>query len=972
MTIDLRVHELLEELHDSGRTPEEVCSDFPELLPEVRERWWRIRRLEAELDTLFPPEREIAARETSEAPGGADLPHIAGYEVEALLGRGGMGVVFRARHLRLNRVVAIKMAISGSYAAPQERDRFQREAEAVAALRHPHVVQIYDVGDAEGRPYYAMEFVAGGSLAARAKPATPREAAALVIPLAEAMQAAHDAGIIHRDLKPANILLEEDGTPKIGDFGLSHRIDDNSRLTLNGAVIGTPNYMAPEQAAGDPESVAPAVDVYALGAILYELLTAQPPFRGKTPAETVRHVVASDPMPPTSLNPKVPRDLEIVCLKCLSKDSARRYSSAERLGADLRRFLDGEAIEAKPEGRAARMWRRIRRSPGWYAMLGCIVLLAGALAGVGVWIAADRADAGRRSAAEAAANEGAAMGDLREMALAMNRAAWVEARGAFQRAEGRLSARGSARVRTALDQARRDLDLVARLESIRMGRARSVDGLFDHAGADDAFCREFRRYGFGGPEVVPELVAPRIAGSDARRALLDALDDWPIPRSDAARKMWALRVARLVVGQKSGWIGDARDPELRKNRPALERLIATAPIDDQPVPLLLAIADDLRAAGGDPLPFLQKVQRARPGDFWANLAIGSALGRAKKHSEAVRYYQSALALRPDTAVSYNNVGSSLTNSGSFHEAIAYFRAALKLDPTAAITIYNLGYDLRATSQLDESIALFRSAVVRSPGSALLHAGFGDSLAAASRPAEALSEYRQAVELDPELLMAQPSLRTTFLRLLPPEEARVAWRRAIDAAPDTIGARDGYAEFCLFLGREDDYREERRALLERFGEVDEPQTAERIGRACLLRPLSLDEAEKAVALIDRALADRPSPPPAWARPYFLVAKALGEYRRGRFSSAITILSGDAARVLGPSPLLVTAMAQQRLGQEDAARKSLTAAVKAYDWNARADNREAWIYHALRREAEVTVQAADVGGESHTGTEGKKLP
>lgn len=972
MTIDLRVHELLEELHDSGRTPEEVCSDFPELLPEVRERWGRVRRLEAELNTWFPPEREIIAREASAARATPDLPRVAGYEVEALLGRGGMGVVFRARHVRLNRVVAIKMAIAGSYAAPQERDRFQREAEAVAALRHPHVVQVYDVGDAEGRPYYAMEFVAGGSLAARAKPGPPREAASLVMPLAGAMQAAHDAGIIHRDLKPANILLEEDGTPKIGDFGLSRRIDDDSRLTLNGAVIGTPNYMAPEQATGDPDGVGPAVDVYALGAILYELLTGQPPFRGSTPAETVRHVVASDPVPPTSLNPKVPRDLEIVCLKCLSKDSARRYPSAERLGADLRRFLDGEAIEAKPEGRAARMWRRIRRSPGWYAMLGCVVLLAGALVGVGVWIAADRAQSGRRSAAEAAANERAAMGDLREMALAMDRTAWAEARAAFQRAEGRLAGRGSAGVRAALDLARRDLDLVACLEAIRMGRARSVDGLFDDAGADDAFGREFRRYGFGGPEVAPEVVAPRIARSDARKALLDALDDWPIPRSGAAHKRWALRVARLVAGQKSGWVGDARDTELRGSRPALERLIATAPVDDQPVPLLLAIAEGFRAAGGDPIPFLQKIQRARPGDFWANLALGSALGRAERHSEAVRYYQSALALRPDAAVSYNNVGSSLTDSGNPGEAIAYFRAALKLDPTAATPTYNLGYNLRSTGQLDESIALFRSAVARDPGSALLHAGFGDSLAAASRPAEALSEYRRAIELDSKLLIAQPSLRTTFLRLLPPEEARAAWRQAIDAAPDTIGARDGYAEFCLFLGHEDDYREERRALLERFGGVDEPQAAERIGRACLLRPLSPDEAERAAAMIDRALADRPSPPPAWARPYFLVAKALGEYRRRRFSSAITILSGDAASVLGPCPLLIRAMAQQRLGQEDAARKSFTDAVEAHDWDARADNREAWLYHILKREAEATVQGKGLPGTESRGQETAQGP
>ncbi|WP_165223484.1 protein kinase domain-containing protein [Aquisphaera insulae] len=962
MATDLRVSELLEELHDTGRTPEEVCSDFPELLPEVRDRWRRVRRLEAELDSWFPPERESPSREASTAEGPPDLPAVAGYELEALLGRGGMGVVFRARHVRLNRPVAIKMAIAGAYASPRERDRFQREAEAVAALRHPHVVQIYDVGDAEGRPYYAMEFVAGGSLAAREKPTGPREAAALVLTLAGAMQAAHAAGIIHRDLKPANILLETDGTPKVGDFGLSCRIDDASGLTLNGAVIGTPNYMAPEQAAGDPDGVGPAVDIYALGGILYELLTGQPPFRGKTPAETIRQVVAQDPAPPTSLNPKVPRDLEIICLKCLSKDPALRYASAERLGADLRRFLDGEAIEAKAEGRAARVWRRVRRSPGWYAMFGGVLLLAGALAGAGLWIVVDRAEAARRAAVEVADDEHAARDDLREMARAMERAGWAEARAAFGRAEGRLSGRGTGEIHAAVERARRDLELVARLDAVRMNRARSIGGSFDDAGADEAYAREFRRFGFGGPEEAPEVVAARVARSDARYAVLDALDDWPVSRADAGRKAWALHVARLVVGQDAGWIGDARDPELRRGRGSLERLVATAPVADQPVPLLLAIAGDLRAAGGDSLDFLEKIQRARPGDFWANLALGSALNRAGRHAEAIRYHQSALSLRPDTAVSCNNLGSSLTACGRPGEAIEYFRASLRIDPTAAIPIYNLAYNLRHTGRLDESIALLRSAAERDPDSALLHAGFGDSLAAASRAEEAMGEYRRAIELDPRLLIAQPTLRTTFLRLLPPEEARATWRKAIDAAPDTILARDGYAEFCLFLGHEGDYREERNALLERFGRVDEPQAAERIGRACLLLPLPPAEAERAVALIERALAGRPSPPPVWTRPYFLLARALGEYRRGRFSEAVPLLDGEAATVLGPCPLLIKAMAQKRLGQDDAALRSLTAAVRGHDWDlARADNREAWIYHILRREAEATIRGHGSGGD-----------
>ena len=221
------------------------------------------------------------------------LPQVPGYEVEAVLGHGGMGVVFRARHLRLGRLVALKMTLAGSYAGPPERERFRREAEAIAALRHANVVQVYDVGDWAGRPYFTMELVEGGSLAQKlaGAPQPARQAAALLATLAEAMHAAHQGGIVHRDLKPANILFTADGTPKVTDFGLARRLEGGAGLTLSGVPLGTPSYMAPEQARGQSRAVGPAADVYALGAILYELLTGRPPFRAETPAETVQQVV---------------------------------------------------------------------------------------------------------------------------------------------------------------------------------------------------------------------------------------------------------------------------------------------------------------------------------------------------------------------------------------------------------------------------------------------------------------------------------------------------------------------------------------------------------------------------------------------------------------------------------------------------------------------------------------------------------
>src|SRR5262249_7580589 len=279
----------------------------------------------------------------------AELPEIPGYQVEALLGRGGMGAVYKARHLRLNRFVALKMLLAGAYAGPHERARFQREAEAVASLRHTHIVQVYDVGDHEGRPYFTMEFLEGGSLA-QALAGTPqpaRPAAALVATLAEAMQVAHQGGIVHRDLKPANILLAAEGTPKVADFGLARHLEGEPVLTLSGARIGTPSYMAPEQVLGKTGTIGPATDIYALGAVLYEMLTGRPPFRGETASETERQVLHDEPVSPSRLNPKVPRDLETICLKCLVKEPGRRYGSAAALAADLRRFVEGRPIQAR-------------------------------------------------------------------------------------------------------------------------------------------------------------------------------------------------------------------------------------------------------------------------------------------------------------------------------------------------------------------------------------------------------------------------------------------------------------------------------------------------------------------------------------------------------------------------------------------------------------------------------------------------
>jgi serine/threonine protein kinase/WD40 repeat protein len=369
------------------------------------------------------------SNQTETMPQGSDLavlPEAPGYEIVRMIGRGGMGIVYEARDKSLNRTVALKMILMGPHASDKDRRRFRQEAEAVAQLQHPGIVQIYEIGESPTGPFLALEYVGGGSLSEKldGKPWLPLAAAELMEYVTRAVEAAHQAGIIHRDLKPANILLQAPGnrpshsdsapsgqvteagqtevrndvtasemrlpqsssriavpetrTPKITDFGLAKRLDSAQHHTASGAILGTPSYMAPEQAEGRSSTIGPATDVYALGAILYELLTGRPPFLAETAFDTIMQVAKQDPLPPSRLNPRVPADLETICLKCLRKEKDRRYLSATALAEDLRNFREGRPISARAIGSIERTWRWCRRNP----------LVAGLLSAVGILLVA--------------------------------------------------------------------------------------------------------------------------------------------------------------------------------------------------------------------------------------------------------------------------------------------------------------------------------------------------------------------------------------------------------------------------------------------------------------------------------------------------------------------------------------------------------------------------------------------------------
>jgi predicted Ser/Thr protein kinase len=345
--------------HHEVPTLAEYLPRIPDREPLLREVFAGMGLLESvappSVTVTLPPGNIVPGSQQAEAaaPAGSGSRaevSIPGYEVLGELGKGAMGVVYKACEISLNRLVALKM-IKDDFPDEQERERFRREAKAVARLEHPNIVRVYRFEEPEaGRPYFVMELVEGSDLAKRldAGPLAPREAAELVEVLARAVHHAHQCGIVHRDLKPGNVLLTAARTPKVSDFGLAKHLDLQTSLAPSGAVIGTPSYMAPEQAGGKTKQVGPAADVYALGVILYECLTGRPPFRAATLLETLEQVCTQEPVPVRQLQPRTPRDLEIVCLKCLEKDARHRYPSAEALADDLSRYRQGEPIRELP------------------------------------------------------------------------------------------------------------------------------------------------------------------------------------------------------------------------------------------------------------------------------------------------------------------------------------------------------------------------------------------------------------------------------------------------------------------------------------------------------------------------------------------------------------------------------------------------------------------------------------------------
>jgi serine/threonine-protein kinase len=866
MPDDHRLSELLlrwEDLRAQGReiSAEELCVDCPEQATEVARRLGALRAVYQALDTSNnAPTTAPAAPAVPPSPTSDPvLPRVPGYEILEVLGRGGMGVVYRARQTNLDRVVALKMILAGSHAGPEGLARFRTEAEAVARLQHPNIVQIHEVCQADGLPFCALEFVPGGSLdyKVRGTPLPARQAAALVETLARAMHYAHERGIVHRDLKPANVLLApsdrpealrigSDPTqparyePKVTDFGLAKRLPSEPEAsatalgepdaspgepgalatggTQTGAILGTPSYMAPEQALGQKQ-IGPAADIYALGAILYELLTGRPPFKAETPLDTVMQVTRDEPVVPSRLNAKIARDLETITLKCLAKVPGKRYSMAGDLAEDLRRFQAGEPIRARPVGRLEKAWRWCQRKPALAGMVAAVSLLVMSVVAGAFWYVQEQAGRERDRLVQAGQAEQKRLLTERTIRQTLDQAEAIRGHmlktlqqpgGVFEqlnhpqdwqtRIEMAKAGLHQARVLLAnvgdqmdpalhgrvtqlecwLQQDEADRLLAVDLENVRMARAITVEGKFNFKKASEDYRRIFAVCGVSIKH--RQSVVKRIQSMPIKEQVVAALDDWTsvAVALDNHKLAEQLLAVTLAASPDPIWRDRLRQIKVWRNREGLTAL-AKEPLAAHLSPQFLDLLGNLLPQKNSmKQTWLRQAQARFPADFWLNFDLALALNQSS--AEAVGFFRAALALRPQNPVVYYNLAHAFNTQGQLPEAIAAYRQAIKLDPRFSQAYVNLGNILHAQHQLPEAIAAYRQGIQLDPKDALAYSGLGNVLADQHQLSEAVTAYRQAIKLDPEYAKAYSSLGAALHGQHQLPEAIAACRQAIELDP----------------------------------------------------------------------------------------------------------------------------------------------------------------------------------------------
>jgi serine/threonine protein kinase/tetratricopeptide (TPR) repeat protein len=716
-----------------------------------------------------------------------DSSFVAGYEIMGVLGRGGMGVVYKARQAKLNRLVALKMVLAGAHAGAHQLARFYTEAEAVARLQHPNIVQIYEVGELDGLPFFSLEYLNGGSLSKKiaGKPQPPREAAATLELLAQAMAVAHEHGIIHRDLKPANVLLTKDGVPKITDFGLAKRLEDDSSQTKSGTLMGTPSYMSPEQARGETHEIGPLADLYSLGAILYELLTGRPPFVGTTMLETLFQVRNQEPVPPTRLQPKCPRDLETICLKCLQKEAGKRYPNCTALADDLHRFLAGESIKARPTGRLERAWRWCRRNPRVAAlstMVGVLLLLlAVSLVGMAVRRSRDQAAlaetrtvAGERLAQASEAIAGGNHARARDLLqwsdpLLSSRPELADVRGELETLRAQVdvyaefrqlldSARFACRFgsRRLKEEGRRSChELLTLYDEIEQRTGRGTAGLPPLDALQQQLFKEDVFEAFLTAAQVEQEVTKGSGDAAERQAAQQALD-WLNRAEEVLPGTRALRVHRAPC-----WARLGKTEAERADMEQAKTIQPTSAVDR----FWHGFANHLR---GD--------EALRKRDFKAAHGF---------YRDEIAEYAAFLRLRPDHFWGYFNWANchmQLNERPDLYDAIIGFTACMRLQRDFPWPYNNRGTAHLRLEQYDLALADFDAALARNEHYPEAHANRGLVNVKLGRQDAALADFTRAIELNPDYTQARANRIDLLLGRGRYAEARTDLSRILEAAP----------------------------------------------------------------------------------------------------------------------------------------------------------------------------------------------
>jgi serine/threonine protein kinase/Flp pilus assembly protein TadD len=752
-----------------------------------------------------PLDPEATVDRHSLAPGdGAGLR----YRVLRPHAKGGLGEVFVAEDTELHREVALKEIQKEHATDTPSRARFLLEAEITGNLEHPGVVPVYGLGTyPDGRPFYAMRLVKGDSLKKaienfhrREQPGRDpgerslafRELLGRFVDVCQAVAYAHSRGVLHRDLKPGNVMLGKYGETLVVDWGLAKPVGraepfpadgevtwrpssgSAAAATQAGTALGTPAYMSPEQAAGRLDQLGPASDIYSLGATLYALLTGQAPYSGSDKGEVLRQVEQGELESPRRVQPSIPAALEAICLKAMALRPAGRYGTALALAADVEHWLADEPVSAYREPLRLRARRWARRNKPAVAALAAAVLVALLLGGAGLRWAHRQAEERRQGVEEA----------LAKAAAMQRQARWAEARAILEQAESRLGEEGSEDLRRRVHGARQDLDLVARLDAVRLKRATLSQGRIDIATPGREYAAVFQEAGLGPRDNDAGEVAARVRSSAVRQELVAALDDWAYCLGRGKRLDWVLAVARRA--DPDPWRDRVRSPQVWNSKRRLARLAQAARARKVPPRFLGVVGMQLKRLGGDGEALLRSAQERLPGDFWVTFELGNAL-KDKPAGEAAGYFRAALALRPGTAAVHNNLGNTLYVRGRLAAAVKEYRRAITLEPRYAQAFYNLANALQAQGRLARAVKEYRRAIAVEPKFVRAISNLGITLTYMGRQAEAVKEFRRAIARDPEDATVHSNLANALYSQGQLAEAVKECRRAIALDPKLAGA-----------------------------------------------------------------------------------------------------------------------------------------------------------------------------------------